>query len=249
VQIVFQNPYASLDPRMTVEAIVAEPLLAGGMRARAQRRERVVGLLRSVGLDSSQLERFPHQFSGGQRQRIGLARALALSPRLLVADEPTSALDVSVQAQILQLLKQIQDQNRLSILLISHNLAVVKYLCDRVGVLYSGRLVEIGRAEALFAAPLHPYTEALLQAVPEPRPHPPRVRPLEGESPSPANPPRGCRLHPRCPKAKALGMPPICSEQEPPLRDAGAGHLVACHFVRVAGPLAAPAMIGQAAPG
>ncbi len=227
MQIVFQNPYASLDPRMTVEQIVAEPLLTHHLVPRRQVRGRVMELLHAVGLNPYHLGRYPHQFSGGQRQRIGLARALAAGPRLLIADEPVSALDVSIQAQIIGLIQDLQEQYHLSLLFISHNLSVVKYLCSRVGVMYLGRLVEVGTAEEVFERPRHPYTRALLSAIPEPTVEQPRERIiLSGDVPSPVNVPRGCRFNTRCPYAER-----ICREQEPVLSDLGHGQRVACHLV------------------
>src|SRR5579884_83547 len=227
MQIVFQNPYASLDPRMTVEQIVAEPLLTHHLVPRRQVRGRVMELLHAVGLNPYHLGRYPHQFSGGQRQRIGLARALAAGPRLLIADEPVSALDVSIQAQIIGLIQDLQEQYHLSLLFISHNLSVVKYLCSRVGVMYLGRLVEVGTAEEVFERPRHPYTRALLSAIPEPTVEQPRERIiLSGDVPSPVNVPRSCRFNTRCPYAER-----ICREQEPVLSDLGHGQRVACHLV------------------
>jgi peptide/nickel transport system ATP-binding protein len=227
MQIIFQNPYASLDPRMTVEQIVAEPIRTHRLVTDKQLRGRVRELLHAVGLNPYHLGRYPHQFSGGQRQRIGLARALAAGPRLLVADEPVSALDVSIQAQIIGLIQDLQEQFQLSLLFISHNLAVVKYLCNRVGVMYLGRLVEVGPATEVLAAPRHPYTRALLSAVPEPAVEQRRERIiLQGDVPSPVNAPPACRFHTRCPYAE-----PICREQEPGWTELGDDHRVACHLV------------------
>jgi peptide/nickel transport system ATP-binding protein len=226
MQMVFQDPYASLNPRMTLLDIVGEPLLVNGMANRQERTERVAELLRLVGLRPEYMRRYPHAFSGGQRQRIVIARALALHPRLIVADEPVSALDVSVQAQVLNLLLQLQERLKLTYLFVAHDLSVVKHITDRVAVMYVGKIVETAPTERLFAFPKHPYTAALLSAVPVPDP---RVRslkmPLEGEVPSPANPPAGCYFHPRCPYAE-----PICSQETPPLREVEPNHYTACHF-------------------
>ena len=226
VQMIFQNPYASLDPRWSVFHIVAEPLVTHRVVARRALRQRVSELLDAVGLDPSHAQRYPHQFSGGQRQRIGLARALALDPKLLVADEPVSALDVSVQAQILNMLQAIQRRYALSILFISHDLSVVRFVCDRVGVMYLGEMVELAETAVLFREPRHPYTQALLAAIPEPTTRRRRTMvPIEGEIPSPIDPPSGCRFHPRCPRAEA-----ICREQKPAFRELAPGHHGACHF-------------------
>ncbi|MBM3517876.1 MAG: ATP-binding cassette domain-containing protein [Alphaproteobacteria bacterium] len=226
VQMIFQNPYASLDPRWTVESIVAEPLSTHKVVPRGDVHGRVAELLRAVGLEPSHAQRFPHQFSGGQRQRIGLARALALNPRLLIADEPVSALDVSVQAQILNLIQDIQERYHLSLLFISHDLSVVKYVCDRVAVMYLGRVVEVAGTRALFRRPLHPYTQALLAAIPEPTTKRRRIfAAIEGEIPSPIHPPSGCRFHPRCARARAL-----CALETPEFRELAPGHWAACHY-------------------
>ena len=225
IQMIFQDPYSSLNPRMTVADIVGEPLLVNGVRDRLTRTERVADLLQLVGLRSEVMRRFPHAFSGGQRQRIGIARALALHPRLVVADEPVSALDVSVQAQILNLLLELQRRLRLTYLFIGHNLSVVRHVCDRVAVMYVGKIVEHAPAPDLFSAPKHPYTAALLAAVPVPDP---RRRSgdgeLQGEVPSAANPPSGCYFHPRCPFAVER-----CRTEAPALRAIAPGRLVACH--------------------
>ncbi|HET9001497.1 MAG TPA: oligopeptide/dipeptide ABC transporter ATP-binding protein, partial [bacterium] len=225
IQMIFQDPYASLNPRMTIADIVGEPLLVNGMRDRRARTERVEELLQLVGLRPEFMPRFPHAFSGGQRQRIGIARALALHPRLVVADEPVSALDVSVQAQILNLMLDLQRQLRLTYLFIGHNLSVVKHICDRVVVMYVGKIAESATAPELFSAPKHPYTAALMAAVPVPDPRR-KVGDIElqGEVANPANPPSGCYFHPRCPHAVDL-----CRTQAPVLEEISPGHLVSCH--------------------
>ena len=226
VQMIFQNPFLSLDPRWSAERIVAEPLVTHGKVPRHARRQRVAELLRAVGLNPSHAHRYPHQFSGGQRQRIGLARALASQPRLLIADEPVSALDVSVQAQILNLLRQVKRDYQLSMLFISHDLSVVRHICDRVGVMYLGLLVEVTDTSTLFRRPQHPYTQALLSAIPLPSAdRRRRFVPLQGEIPSPIDPPSGCHFHPRCPRAGAR-----CSATAPALRELAPGHSVACHY-------------------
>jgi peptide/nickel transport system ATP-binding protein len=226
IQMVFQDPFGSLNPRMTLLDNVGEPLLVNGVRSRAARRERVAELLRLVGLRPEFMHRFPHAFSGGQRQRIGIARALATNPRLVVADEPVSALDVSVQAQVLNLLLELQERLRLTYLFVAHDLSVVRHISDRVAVMYVGQIVELAPTASLFARPLHPYTAALMRAVPVPDP---RVRAgdavLKGEVPSPANPPSGCYFHPRCPFAEAR-----CRSEAPALREIAPGHVARCHF-------------------
>ncbi len=224
-QPIFQDPYGSLDPRMSVEQIVAEALVIHRLaRGRRALRERVVELLEMVGLDGGQLNRFPHQFSGGQRQRIGIARALAVKPDLIVADEAVSALDVSIQAQIVNLLRDLQRRLGLAMIFISHDLAVVEYIADRVAVLYLGRIMEIGPARDLVGRPRHPYTEALLSAVPEPRPGRARKRIiLQGDLPSPTAPPSGCVFRTRCPYAI-----PACAEAVPPFVQVGPDHESAC---------------------
>jgi oligopeptide/dipeptide ABC transporter ATP-binding protein len=229
MQMVFQDPRSSLSPRRTVLQTVAEPLDANGMiRSAAHRREAVGQLLDSVGLSPSVMARYPHQFSGGQRQRIGIARAIALGPSLIVADEPVSALDVSVQAQIINLLQDLQKERRLSYLFISHDLAVVRHIADRVAVMYLGRIVEIGPKAQVFAAPHHPYTQALLSAAPEARPSRTHKRiVLPGDVPSPSAIPSGCSFRTRCPIAQE-----ICSSERPPLGDIAAGHAAACHFAQ-----------------
>jgi oligopeptide/dipeptide ABC transporter ATP-binding protein len=234
MQIVFQDPYSSLNPRMTVGAIVGEPLLVNrrsgeeGTADRRVRRARVEELLALVGLSPEHHNRYPHEFSGGQRQRIGVARALALNPRLMILDEPVSALDVSIQAQVINLFESLQDRLGLTYLFIAHDLSVVRHISDRVAVMYLGRIVEVAESEQLYRRPLHPYTEALLSAIPLPDPVKERTRQriiLRGDVPNPAAPPTGCPFHPRCPKAQA-----ICSEVMPPLESHLTGHEAACHF-------------------
>ena len=225
MQIVFQDPMASLDPRITIKNSVGEPLVVNGIARGPKMREMVLSLLQKVGLNEDHLNRFPHEFSGGQRQRICIARALALNPKFVVMDEPTSSTDVSVQAQTLNLMKDLQDEFKLTYMFISHNLSVVKHMSDRVAVMYLGKIVELNPGD-IFERPLHPYSFALVSAVPVPDPRfAGRAQILKGEVPSPINPPKGCRFHPRCIYAQE-----ICSKEEPPLRDVGNGHLVACHF-------------------
>jgi oligopeptide/dipeptide ABC transporter ATP-binding protein len=235
VQIVFQDPYSSLSPRQRVEDIVAEPLDVYRLYAdRSQRRARVVELLQLVGLDAVHLLRHPFEFSGGQRQRIAIARALAPGPRMIVADEPVSALDVSIRAQVVNLLQDLQERLGVAYLFISHDLAVVRHIAHRIAVMYLGRLVEVAESEALFDAPHHPYTQALLSAAPVPDPERRTTRIiLRGDVPSPARAPAGCHFHPRCPIAQAA-----CRTETPALREAMAGRLVACHFAK-AFPIAA----------
>ena len=225
MQMIFQDPYSSLNPRMTLLDLIGEPLLVNGVTQLAERRDRVEELLALVQLPPEYLRRYPHAFSGGQRQRIGIARALALNPALIVADEPVSALDVSVQAQIVNLLLELQEQLGLSYLFVAHDLSVVKHVSDRVAVMYVGKMVEIAPTAALFDTPKHPYTEALLSAVPKPDP---RLRSqriiLEGEVADPAHPPSGCYFHPRCKYAQ-----PVCHTEKPELRQLAPGHWVSCH--------------------
>ena len=227
LQIVFQNPYASLDPRMTVFQIIAEPLQTHRAVENKDLHERVYQLLDLVGLNRTMADRYPHQFSGGQRQRIGIARALSLNPRLIVADEPVSALDVSVQAQILNLLLDLKQEFKLTYLFIAHNLDVVRYISDRVAVMYLGKLVELGQSDDVYRHPLHPYTQALISAAPVPDPLFDRSHRivLPGDLPNPANPPPGCAFHTRCPIAQQR-----CKVEEPAWREIKPGHFSACHF-------------------
>jgi oligopeptide/dipeptide ABC transporter ATP-binding protein len=237
MQIVFQDPYGALNPRMTVEDIIKEPIeIHATMNAR-DARNRVQELLARVGLAPEHARRYPHEFSGGQRQRIGIARALALNPRFIVCDEPVSALDVSIQAQIVNLLQDLQTDMGLAYLFIAHDLGVVKHISDRVAVMYLGKIVEIGTKRTLYAEPLHPYTQALIAAVPEAKPRASRRKAaIKGEIPSALNPPKGCRFHTRCPKAMD-----VCRSVQPPMTELKSGHLVACHLYPQAGPpLAGP---------
>jgi peptide/nickel transport system ATP-binding protein len=240
LQMMFQDPYASLDPRMRVNSILREPLIVQGVGSAKEQRDRISKMLEEVGLPMNALERYPHEFSGGQRQRIGLARALMLEPRVIVADEPVSALDVSIRSQVLNLMKRLQAEYQMASIVISHDLAVVKYLADRIGVMYLGKMVEMGSGEDIYLRPAHPYTEALLKTIPLPDPAAEKAKTevgIRGELPSPINPPSGCRFRTRCPRAQAL-----CGEEEPLLRSFGAGHRAACHF-----PLQTPVEDGGAA--
>ena len=226
MQIIFQDPYGSLDPRMTVRDIIGEPLRIHGIGDRVSRRDRVSQLMDVVGLRREYAQRYPHEFSGGQRQRIGIARALALNPRFIVCDEPVSALDVSIQAQIVNLMRDLQQEFGLAYLFIAHDLAVVKHVADRVAVMYLGRIVEMVGKRELYASPRHPYTQALLAAVPVANPAARKALvPLQGEIPSPSAPPPGCHFHGRCPHAQAR-----CRTEVPVLREVAPGHLVSCHF-------------------
>jgi oligopeptide transport system ATP-binding protein len=226
MQIIFQDPYASLNPRMTIGSIIGEPLEIHKIARGSEKGERVASLLQKVGLRAEDMRKYPHEFSGGQRQRIGIARALALNPKLIVCDEPVSALDVSIQAQVINLLEDLQAEFGLSYLFIAHNLNVVEHISDRVAVMYLGQIVELASDEELYKNPQHPYTEALLSAVPIPDPTVKKKRIiLEGDVPSPINPPRGCHFHTRC-----MYKEKICEEVEPEFKHIGGGHWVACHF-------------------
>jgi len=224
IQLTFQDPYGSLNPLMTIGSLVTEPLRLHGVAGRRQRREQASELLRTVGLSDRLMSRRPAELSGGQRQRVGIARAIAVSPRLIVCDEPTSALDVSIRAQIVNLMKDLQEDRGLTYVFISHDLALVEHVADRVAVMYLGRIVELASRKALFAEPCHPYTESLLSANPQPDAERARIV-LTGDPPSPISRPGGCHFHPRCPIAQ-----PVCATEPPPLRAIGPGHNVACHF-------------------
>ncbi|MCU9592159.1 ABC transporter ATP-binding protein [Bacillus velezensis] len=228
IQMVFQDPFASLNPRKTLRSIIKEPFQTHHMYSMSERNERVEELLAKVGLHPSFANRYPHEFSGGQRQRIGIARALTLNPELIIADEPVSALDVSIQAQVINLMEELQEEFNLTYLFISHDLSVVRHISDRVGVMYLGKMMELTDKHELYGNPLHPYTQALLSSVPVTRKKDAVKREriiLKGELPSPANPPKGCVFHTRCPMAK-----PICKEQIPAFEEAAPGHYVACHL-------------------
>ena len=227
VQIVFQDPYSSLDPRMRVKSIVAEGVLAHRLVERAKVNDFVGKTLQDVGIIPAHMFRFPHEFSGGQRQRIGIARALAMQPRVVIADEAVAALDVSIRSQIINLMEDLQEKHKLTYIFISHDLAVVKHISDRIAVMYLGKMVEMASKKELFENPLHPYTVSLMSAIPIPDPDKKKKKRiiLKGDVPSPINPPKGCRFHTRCPVAK-----PICKEKEPPLVEVEPGHFVACHF-------------------
>jgi len=227
MQIVFQDPYASLDPRRTVEQIIGEPLDVFHISTKKERKERIASLLQKVGLSPDHARRYAHEFSGGQRQRIGIARALALNPKLIIGDEPVSALDVSIQAQVINLLEDIQEEYKLSYIIIAHDLAVVEHVCDRIAVMYLGRIAELAKDRELYTSPLHPYTVALLSAIPVPDPSITRKRMiLEGDIPSPMHPPSGCHFHTRCPR-KIEG---VCQTTIPKLREIKEDHFVACHL-------------------
>jgi peptide/nickel transport system ATP-binding protein len=226
MQMVFQDPYASLNPKMMVGDIVSEPIRNFTHQSKKDLKDTVLELLEKVGLTSDSYYKYPHEFSGGQRQRIGIARALALKPKLIVGDEPVSALDVSVQSQVLNLMQDLQEEFKLTYLFIAHDLSVVEHMSDRIGVMYLGRLVELADKEQLYKEPLHPYTQALLSAIPVPDPRKRKERIiLSGDVPSPANPPQGCAFHPRC-----QHMKPECSEIRPTMREVKPGHQVACHL-------------------
>lgn len=226
-QMIFQDPFASLNPRMTVGDIVAEPLLVHGMGNKAQRTDRVAEVLEKVGLEADYMKRFPHEFSGGQRQRIGVARVLTLNPKLIIADEPVSALDVSIQAQIINLLVKLQDEFQLSYLFVSHDLAVVEHISDRVAIMYLGKIVESAPGQNIYSTPRHPYTQALLSAIPIPDPKAARRRTiLQGDIPSPVDPPSGCTFRTRCPQVMN-----VCSREIPEMIEVTRGHYVACHLI------------------
>jgi oligopeptide/dipeptide ABC transporter ATP-binding protein len=228
LRMIFQDPFSSLNPRLTVKDIIAEPLAIHGVAHGKEAEQRVAELMKAVGLNPALMRRYPHEFSGGQRQRIGLARTLSLNPRLIIADEPVSALDVSVQAQVLNLLQELQDRLGLTLVFIAHDLSVVEHISDRIAVMYVGKIVEMAETTELLHQPLHPYTEALLSAIPpaDPDIHHDRIQ-LGGEVPSPAHPPSGCIFHPRCNYTQ-----PVCSQQEPRLVEGVPGHFVSCHFAK-----------------
>ena len=239
MQIIFQDPYASLDPRTPIGDSIGEGLRIHDLGTDAERREKVRKMMDLVGLAQYHARRYPHEFSGGQRQRIGIARALVLEPDLIVCDEPVSALDVSIQAQVLNLLKQLQRELGLTYVFVAHNMGVVEHISDRVAVMYLGRIAELADRRELFRKQEHPYTQALMSAIPVPNPELRRQRViLKGDVPSPVNPPTGCRFHPRCPLREQLDSPAICAETVPPLIELGGGHLCACHFRQ---PAVAPA--------
>ncbi len=228
LQFIFQDPFSSLNPRMTVGAIIEEPMQVHGISDRAERKERVRQLLGRVGLRAEHANRYPHEFSGGQRQRIGIARALASGPKVVIGDEPVSALDVSIQAQVVNLLEDLKEEFGLTLIIIAHDLAVIRHMSDRVGVMYLGEMIELGPTDALYDAPQHPYTQALMTAIPVPSPKARRMSEgLKGDVPSPSAPPPGCRFHTRCPHAQAR-----CAIDKPSLEPSGDGRQVACHFWR-----------------
>jgi oligopeptide transport system ATP-binding protein len=231
VQFIFQDPYASLNPRMTFGEIMSEPLAIHGVGTRKEREDRCKAMLGVVGLSPEHINRYPHEFSGGQRQRVGIARALMLRPKMIVCDEPVSALDVSIQAQIINLLEELQEEFGLTYLFIAHDLAVIRHICDRVAVMYLGKIVELGGWKEVYNTPNHPYTQSLLSAVPVPDPEKQHKRAriiLKGDVPSPIDPPTGCRFHTRCPIAQL----PLCAEEEPQLKLVANGHQAACHFAK-----------------
>ena len=228
IQIIFQDPYSSLNPKMTVGSIIAEPMVIHHMGSAAQRDKRVGELLELVGLRPEHAKRYPHEFSGGQRQRVGIARALAMDPKLIICDEAVSALDVSIQAQVLNLLRKLQKELGLTYIFIAHGLSIVKHISNRVGVMYLGKLVELAEGDSVYKNALHPYTRALISAIPEPDPEKVRQREiLVGDVPSPVDPPGGCRFHTRCPHASER-----CRQSAPEFRDVGGGHFAACHLIK-----------------